>query len=261
MLEVPLQLSLPSTAAGSMRLPSAAAQSGGNVELSSAAVSSGVAARQPPPRADDGATSSFDQQLPLRSARASACSEASSSTLGVTAAAMASATPSTLSDPLPPKAGPKVPAATTTTRSAGKRVVTAASADEAHSETVAKKRSVETRSSSARPPVMPTSTGTVRTPSLYRSVDAAPDNSLCQLFVEGGRLVADVRLLKSKRVLHGRVMDADLVVVCLLSARARMYSYPYQGRFPPPSPQRTRLRMADMLRTSIVWSRTLVRVV
>jgi len=174
---------------------------------------------------------------------------------------MASATPSTLSDPLPPKAGPKVPAATTTTRSAGKRVVTAASADEAQSETVAKKRSVETRSSSARPPVMPTSTGTVRTPSLYRSVDAAPDNSLCQLFVEGGRLVAEVRLLKSKRVLHGRVVDADLVVVCLLSARAGMHSYPYQGRFPPPSPQRTRLRMADMLRTSIVWSRTLVRVV
>jgi len=170
----------------------------------------------------------------------------------------------TSSSPLaPPKPVDKVPATSTANISGGKRVVPAAAGDEADTETSKKKRRVGMRSSASRPPLMPKSKPVVlAAPSTrHQSVEEAPDNSVCQLYVEGGRLVAAGRLLKSKRVLHGRVVDADLVVVSLLSVRAGMHSYPYQNRFPPPAIQRSKLRMADVLQTSIVWSRALIRVV
>jgi len=162
-----------------------------------------------------------------------------------------------------PRPMAEVPATYTANIAGGKRVVAAVAGDEAKTELVTKKRRVGMRSSASRPPVMPTSKPAVlRAPSTRNvSVEDAPDNSVCQLYVEGGQLVAEGRLLKSKRVLHGRVVDADLVAVCLLSVRAGMHSYPYQNRFPSPSTQRSKLRMADVLQTSIVWSRAHIRVV
>lgn len=156
------------------------------------------------------------------------------------------------------------PAATSTAKFPGrKRAVLDAAAVEAEPGLLTKKRRVGMRSSADRPPVKPTSRPAVQAApkTLQLSVQAAPDNSVRQLYVDGGLLVAGGRLLRSKRVLHGRVVDADLVVVCLLSVRAGLHSYPYQTRFPPPSAQRSKLRMADVLRTSIFGSRALVRVV
>ena len=182
-VELPLQTHPPSTVTSSMRLLSAAAQSVAILGASPAAVSSGVAPRQPSLPADYGATSDFDHVLPWHSARASAFAAVGSSTLGGTAAAKASATPSMLSASSPPDTRPEVSTAKTSTRSGENCVVTATSVDEAKAESETKKRLVETCSSSARPPVMPTSAeaGQARTPSLHHSVGAASDSSVCQL--------------------------------------------------------------------------------
>lgn len=188
-MELPLQTHPPSTFTSSMRLLSAAAQSVASLEASTAAVSSGVAPRQPSLPANCGATSHFDHVLPWRSARASAFAAVGSSTLGGTAAAKASATPSMLSASPPPDTRPEVSTAKSSTRSGENWVVTATSVEDAKAESVTKKCLVETRSSSARPPVMPESAEALpeRTPSLHHSVDAASDSSVCQLYVEGGR--------------------------------------------------------------------------
>jgi len=135
----------------------------------------------------------------------------------------------TSSSPLaPPEPVEKVPATLTAKRWGGKRVVPAEAGDEADNETSTKKGRVGMRSSASRPPLMPRSRPVVlAAPSTrHQSLEETPDNSICQLYVKGGRFVAAGRLLKSKRVLHGRVVDADLVVVSLLSVRAGMHSYP-----------------------------------
>jgi len=135
----------------------------------------------------------------------------------------------TSSSPLaPPEPVEKVPATLTAKRWGGKRVVPAEAGDEADNETSTKKGRVGMRSSASRPPLMPGSRPVVlAAPSTrHQSLEETPDNSICQLYVKGGRFVAAGRLLKSKRVLHGRVVDADLVVVSLLSVRAGMHSYP-----------------------------------
>ena len=170
----------------------------------------------------------------------------------------------TSSSPLaPPKPVEKVLATSTANISGGKRVVPAAASDEANTETSTKKRLVGMRFSASRPPLMPKFKAVVlAAPSTrHQSVEKAPDNSVCQLYVEGDRLVAAGRLLKFKPVFHGRVVDADLVVGSLLIVRAGMHSYAYQNGFPPPAMQRSKLRMADVLQTSIVWSLALIRIV
>jgi len=162
-------------------------------------------------------------------------------------------------------ASAKEPSTLTVTRSVGKRVAETAAAAAAPEDeepgTLPRKRRVGMRSTAARPPVMPKPkpTGEAKPPSTRPSVKAAPDNSPCRLYVDGGRRVAAGRLLKSQRVLHGRAVDADLVVVCVLSVWAGMHLYPYQTQLPPPFQQRSKLRMADVLQTLIVWSRALVQ--
>jgi len=213
---------------------------------------------QPPPRAGQ-------QPMTASGTAGSSTAPCSSSNQGAAASARgerteAADTSGTSTATLRPVA--EVPDTGTTKVSGGKRVVPTAAGHEAETELLTKKRRVGVRASAARPPVMPKAKPAVHAaPSMpHMSVNEAPDNSLCHLYVDGGRMVAEGRLLKSKRVLHGRVVDADLIVVCLLSVRAGMHSYPYQNRFPPPSPQRSKMRMADVLQTAIVWSRSLVRV-
>jgi len=169
----------------------------------------------------------------------------------------------TSSSPLAPsKPVDKVPTTSTTNMSGSKSVVPAWACDEADTETSTKKRRVGMRFSAFSPPLMPKFKPVVlAAPSTrHQSVEESYDNSVCRLYVEGGRLIAAGRLLKSKLVLHGRVVDADLGVVSLLSVRAEMHSYPYQNWFPPPVMQRSKLRMAGGLQTSIVWSRAFIRV-
>jgi len=164
-------------------------------------------------------------------------------------------------------ASAKDPSTFTVTRSVDKRVAkttaAAAAADYEEPGTVPERQRVGMRSTAARPPVMPKPkpTGEAKPPSPRLSVETAPDNSPCQLYVVGGRVVAEGTLLKSRRVLHGRAVEADLVAVRVMSVRAGMHSYPYQTRFPPPFQQRTKLRMADVLKTMIVRSRALVQAV
>jgi len=124
-----------------------------------------------------------------------------------------------------------------------------------------KKRLVGMRSTAARPPVRPKQkpTGETKPPSTRPSMETAPDNSPCQLYVDGGRLVAEGKLLFSQRVLHGRAVDADLVVVCELIMKAGMHSYPYQTLCSPLFQQRAKLRMADVLQTMMMWSCALVQ--
>ena len=227
-----MQAAVASTGAGGMHLRSAAAPPAADGEPSLAGV--GAAAAAPPPVSAalrepttpvELTTPSSSSALPLLqfpppggASNDGHDAQAANHPRNPTAATTASA---------------KDPSTLTVTRSVGKRVAkTAAAAAAAEDEepgTLPKKRRVGIRSTAARPPVMPKPkpTGEAKSPSTRPSVKAAPDNSPCKLYVDGGRLVAEGRLLKSRRVLHGRAVDADLVVVCVLSVRAGMHSYPY----------------------------------
>jgi len=262
----PMQAAVASTGAGGMRLRSAAAPPASDGEPSIAGVGAAASAPPPVPAALREPTTPMELttpstssslpllQLPSPGGASDDGHDAQASNLSRKRKATTTASA-------------KDPSTLTVTRSVGKRVAkTAAAAGTADYEepgTVPKRQRVGMRSTAARPPVMPKPkpTGEEKPPSTRLSVEVAPDNSPCQLYVDGGRVVAEGRLLKSRRVLHGRVVDADLVVFCVMSVRAGMHSYPCQTRFPPPFQQRTKLRMADVLKTMIVWSCALVQAV
>lgn len=89
---------------------------------------------------------------------------------------------------------------------------------------------------------------------LATSVAGRPDSYVCDLLSSAGKVVARARLVKSRKIFHGRPVDRDVVVVCVHSVCDALCKYPLQGRYALPGRWRRAKRLADLLGGEVVWS-------